>query len=619
MFATAYGNVGSSIYYALGLVASHALGLTPLVFIFAGGLFALTAKTYAEGAAMFPEAGGSSSFARHAFNEVASFFAGWALTLDYIITIAISAFFVPHYLGAFFPVLRHPPGDVIGGIAVIAALAALNVRGIGESAKLNIFLAAADLVTQVLLVVLGAALVLNPSLLIDQVHLGVAPTYRELLFGLSISMVAYTGIETVSNMAEESKDPGRDVPRTVNLVLIAVLGIFAGISIISLSALPVHEVSPGHFATQLGTTYQNDPVLGIVSSLHLGSGLEQIMRYYVGILAATILIIATNAGLIGISRLSWSLAEHRQLPSAFARISDRYGTPYFTIILFSILAALLLIPGQTDFLGNLYSFGAMLSFTTAHVAVIALRVRRPDEPRPYRMPWNVRIRGKDIPLSAVLGAIGTFGAWVSVVVLHNEARLVGIPWMVLGMTGYVLYRRHLGISVWKVHKVEHRRRPAEFRELAYRSALVPIFGTDVSARAMRSAAKLVGQDAEVDAVYVLRVPAQLSLHAGLEKEEAEGLGVLEAARLAGRQAGLKVRTALIRTRNPGAALVDEAKRRGSEVVYLATLHAPPSERALGPTAAYLLEERPCRIVVETDNRTNGRGDGAMARVPSPAR
>jgi APA family basic amino acid/polyamine antiporter len=619
MFATAYGNVGSSIYYALGLVASHALGLTPLVFIFAGGLFALTAKTYAEGAAMFPEAGGSSSFARHAFNEVASFFAGWALTLDYIITIAISAFFVPHYLGAFFPALRHPPGDVIGGIAVIAGLAALNIRGIGESAKLNIFLAAADLVTQALLVVLGAVLVLNPSLLIDQVHLGVAPSYRELLFGLSISMVAYTGIETVSNMAEESKDPDHDVPKTVNLVLIAVLGIFAGISIISLSALPVHEVSPGHFATQLGTTYENDPVLGIVSSLHIGSGLEQVLRYYVGVLAATILIIATNAGLIGISRLSWSLAEHQQLPSAFARLSSRYGTPYFTIILFSIVAAVLLTPGQTDFLGNLYSFGAMLSFTTAHIAVIALRVRKPDQPRPYRMPWNVRVRGKDIPLSAVLGAIGTFGAWVSVVVLHNEARLVGIPWMVLGMTGYVLYRRRLGISVWDVHKVEHRRRPVDFKELAYRSALVPIFGTDVSARAMRSAAKLVGPDAEVDAVYVLQVPAQLSLDAGLEKEEAEGQGVLEAAKLAGRDVGLKVRTALIRTRNPGAALVDEAKRRGSEVVYLATLHAPPSERALGPTAAYLLERRPCRIVVETDNRENGRLEGATARATSPAR
>src|SRR3981081_4415314 len=177
LFATAYGNVGSSIYYALGLVAAHALGLAPLVFLFAGGLFALTAKTYAEGAAMFPEAGGSSSFARHAFNEVASFFAGWALTLDYIITIAISAFFVPHYLGAFFPALRHNPGDIIGGVVVVIALAALNVRCRGDSAKLNIVLAVMDLATQVLLVILGAVLVLDPSLLVHQVHLGTAPSY----------------------------------------------------------------------------------------------------------------------------------------------------------------------------------------------------------------------------------------------------------------------------------------------------------------------------------------------------------------------------------------------------------------------------------------------------------
>src|SRR5438093_7664061 len=207
LFATAYGNVGSSIYYALGLVAAHALGLTPLVFICAGGLFALTAKTYAEGASMFPEAGGSSSFARHAFNEIASFFAGWALSLDYIITIAISAFFVPHYLGAFFPGLRHNPGDIIGGAVVIAVLAALNIRGLRESANLNIFLAAMDLVTQVALIVLGAALLFHPSILLDQVHLGTAPSYRELLFAVPISMIAYTGIETVSNMAEEARDP----------------------------------------------------------------------------------------------------------------------------------------------------------------------------------------------------------------------------------------------------------------------------------------------------------------------------------------------------------------------------------------------------------------------------
>src|SRR5436189_4520768 len=170
LFATAYGNVGSSIYYALGLVAAHALGLTPLVFMLAGGLFALTAKTYAEGASMYPEAGGSSSFARHAFNEFASFFAGWALTLDYIITIAISAFFVPHYLGAFWPALNHNPGDIIGGAVVVGVLAALNIRGLRESANLNIFLALTDLITQVLLVLLGAILVFNPALLVHQVH-----------------------------------------------------------------------------------------------------------------------------------------------------------------------------------------------------------------------------------------------------------------------------------------------------------------------------------------------------------------------------------------------------------------------------------------------------------------
>src|SRR3989442_11365417 len=161
LFATAYGNVGSSIYYALGLVAAPALGLTPLVFIFAGGLFALTAKTYAEGASMFPEAGGSSSFARHAFNEIASFFAGWALTLDYIITIAISAFFVPHYLGAFFPGLRHNPGDIIGGFVVVAVLAGLKIRGRGEATNLNNFLPFTDLVTQVLLVFLVAVLIFD--------------------------------------------------------------------------------------------------------------------------------------------------------------------------------------------------------------------------------------------------------------------------------------------------------------------------------------------------------------------------------------------------------------------------------------------------------------------------
>jgi basic amino acid/polyamine antiporter, APA family len=619
LFATAYGNVGSSIYYALGLVAAHALGLTPLVFIFAGGLFALTAKTYAEGASMFPEAGGSSSFARHAFNEVVSFFAGWGLSLDYIITIAISAFFVPHYLGAFFPVLGHGPWDVVAGAAVIAILAALNVRGLGESTKLNILLAVLDLLTQVALVVVGAALVFNPDVLVNQVQLGVAPSYKELIFALSISVIAYTGIETVSNMAEEARDPGTQVPRTVNFVLIAVIGLYIGISTLSVSALPVTQDAAGNYSTQLGTIYKDDPVLGIVSALHLSGGIETAARYYVGFLAATILVIATNAGLIGISRLSWSLAEHRQLPSIFSNLHPRYRTPWFTIAFFSVAAMLLLIPGETDFLGNMYAFGAMLSFTIAHVSIVALRLRDPYRDRPYRAPWNVNLRGRPVPLSSVLGAIGTGAAFVSVVALHEEARIVGTLWMVAGMGTYLLYRRRRGLDPRRQYRIERPERPVDFVEVTYSSALVPILGTSVDNEAMARAAKLVGRDAGVEAIYVLRVPDYLPLESGMEEEERLGRDVLEVARLQARVAGCKVRCRLIRTRNPGRAIVDEAIERRSDLIYISTDHAPSGERLLGPTTRYVLAHRPCRVAIEHDpSRAPQNGEGLRLEEAAPA-
>jgi APA family basic amino acid/polyamine antiporter len=618
LFATAYGNVGSSIYYALGLVAAHALGLTPLVFIFAGGLFALTAKTYAEGASMFPEAGGSSSFARHAFNEVISFFAGWGLSLDYIITVAISAFFVPHYMAAFFPALGHGPWDVVGGATVVAILALLNIRGLGESTKVNIFLAITDLLTQIALVVLGALVILNPHLLVAQVHLGTAPTYSQLIFALSISMLAYTGIETVSNMAEEAKDPGEQVPRAVNHVLIAVIGLYVGISIIAMSALPVTQDASGHYSTALGTTYQDDPILGIVSALDLHGTMLTAARYYIGGLAATILIIATNAGMIGISRLSWSLAEHRQLPGLFSRLHPRYRTPWFTIAFFSSIAIVLIIPGQTSFLGNLYSFGAMLSFTIAHVAIIALRLKDPLRDRPYRAPWNVKVRGKPVPLTAVLGAMGTGIAFASVVALHTEARIVGTAWMVAGMAGYFLYRRRQGLDPKKQYRIARPERPIGFVEVTYHSALVPILGTSVDNEAMARAAKLVGPDAVVEAVYVLKVPGQLPLNGGLEDEEAEARRVLEVARMQAKVAGCRVRCRLVRTRNPGRAIVNEARERRSDLIYISTEHAPSEEKLLGPTTRYVLAHRPCRVVVEHDPTAGIQTADGNGAVPTGA-
>ncbi len=617
LFATAYGNVGSSIYYALGLVAAHALGLTPVVFMFAGALFALTAKTYAEGAAMFPEAGGSSSFARHAFNEVVSFIAGWGLSLDYILTIAISAFFVPHYLGAFFPALRHSPGDVIGGVAVIGLLVLVNIRGLGESAKLNVGLSVLDLCTQIALVALGAILVLHPGTLIHQVHLGVAPTYSQLIFAVSISMLAYTGIETVSNMAEEARDPGEQVPKAVNLVLISVLGIYAGISVIALSALPVTQDAAGHYSTALGTTYASDPVLGIVSALHLHGSVATAARYYVGALAATILVIATNAGLIGISRLSWSLAEHRQLPGLFAKLHPKYRTPWFTILFFSAIAIALVLPGNVDFLGNLYSFGAMLSFTIAHLSIIALRVRQPDLYRPYRAPWNVLWKGAQVPMTAVIGALGTGAAFISVIVLHPEARVIGSAWLLLGLCGYLLYRRRLGIDPRELSAMRRPQRPVDFLDIAYKSALVPLFGSDIDTEAMLRAAAVVDPDAVVEALYVLTIPTDHELPEGFDEQEYEARCALDVARLQARSRGLKVRVNLIRTRNPGRAIVEEALERRSDLIYISTEHAPSDERLLGPTTRYILAKRPCRVIVEggADDQAGSRW---AARSVSPA-
>jgi basic amino acid/polyamine antiporter, APA family len=620
LFATAYGNVGSSIYYALGLVAAHALGLSPLVFLFAGGLFALTAKTYAEGAAMYPEAGGSSSFARHSFNEIVSFFAGWALSLDYILTIAISAFFVPHYLSAFpgLHALNHNPDDIFGGLIVVFLLAALNIRGLGESARLNFVLAILDLGTQTVLVGLGVVLVLSPSLLIHQVHLGSVPSWSQLIFALSLAMLAYTGIETVANMAEEARDPGREVPKAVNLVVLAVLGIYSGISVVALSALPIIHHGVGYnealgasyshagSATALGGQFENDPVLGIISRLGLHGVVLRAAEYYVGLLAATILFIATNAGMIGISRLSWSLAEHRQLPSLFSRLHSVHRTPWFTIVFFSGLAGVLILYGNTNVLGNLYSFGAMLSFTIAHAAVVALRVKEPDQERPYRAPLNLRIRGASIPMTAVIGGIGTAAAWIAVVTLHTEARTVGIPWMIVGMAGYLYYRHRQGLDPRKQYRIPRPERPADFAAFDYRTALVPIFGEDVSASALRSAAKLIGHDGVVYAIFVLPVPSQLSLEAGLEEEEAQGRSVLESARIQARRAGIKIHTGLIRTRNPGAALVEEAERVGADVIYWSAIHAPVGEQRIGPTATYLLSKRPCRVIIETDNHPRRR-------------
>ena len=528
LFSTAYGNVGSSIYYALGVVAASAMGLTPVVFMLTGLLFVTTAFSYAEATTMFPEAGGSSSFARHTFNEFVSFGAGWALMLDYIITIAISAFFVPNYLAAFWPMLKIWPYNSIGGILVIVFLVTINIVGIKEAARVNIILAILDLGTQVLLAIVGVFVFVSPKILINQIHVGVAPTWHQLIYGISIGTVAYTGIETVSNMAEESSDPGRDVPKAVKYVLLAVLGVYFAISMVGLSAMTVNynvlpvdpqtgiikpvdvipapgkraetgpyvlksnpkqdvyvrvdpdvlQISPTSditfqvkatgpayqqngqwvtkvWGTQLGNVYEADPLQGIVQNLPDNlDWMKTILTPWIAILAATILLIGANAGIIGSSRLAYSMASHKQLPPILGRVHPKRYTPYVAIALFGLIASVLVAPGKVALLADLYAFGAMISFTVAHICVITLRFQQPDFERPWRTPINIPFRGKSIPVLAVLGGLGTATVWVVVVLTHFWGRWIGLSWMLVGIVMYIVYRKAKGYSLTKtVEKV----------------------------------------------------------------------------------------------------------------------------------------------------------------------
>jgi len=604
LFATAYGNVGSSIYYALGVTAVFALGLTPIVFVIAGVIFAATALTYTEGTVRFPEAGGSASFARHAFDELVSFGAGWAQMLNYVITIAISAFFVPHYLSIFWGPLRQNPWDIVGGAIVIAFLVSLNVVGIREAAGLNIFLAVVDFATQLLLVVLGFVLILSPSALVNNVHLGTAPSWGNFFLAIPVAMIAYTGIETISNLAEEARNPPRDIPRSIRLVAIAVFAIYFTLPLVALSALTVHEKG-GKFETLLGVDpprgFKNDPVLGLVENLGVGGTSLTVLKYYVGILAATILFIATNAGVIGASRITYSMASYRQLPQIFRRLHPRFKTPWLSLVVFAGLVSIaVILPGKTTFLGTMYSFGAMLSFTIAHASVVALRIRRRDEELVYRARPNLRFRGIDWPLFALFGGLGTGIAWVVVLVQEPTTRWVGLGWLVLGFAVYAVYR----LRVVRVPLRETTRAPVVILgpalEVEYRTIVVPILRTVESEEALVAAARLASErGATIVLVYVLEVPLQHPLDAELEEREDEAEEVLDSAQALLEQYGVRAVTRLIRARSAGPAIVDEAARRAAELVVLGAPRAKVrgGKPIFGRTVDYVLRNSPSRVLV----------------------
>ena len=618
LFSTAYGNVGSSIYYALGLVASYALGLTPIVFVITGVFFFMTAATYAEATAMYPEAGGSSSFARRAFNEFWSFFAAWAQMLTYTTTIAISAFFVPHYIGGlFWDPLRSSPADIIAGAIVIAVLAVINVRGVKESTTLNVLLAVVDFLTQVLLVLVGVLLVLSPQILVDNVVWGVAPTWRDFILAIPIGMLAYTGIETISNLAEEARDETKTIPVAINRVRLAVFAIYFTLPAVALSALPVQRGDNGEYYTLLGLTeeeggFAGDPILGVVQQIDLGA-LQNVGEIYVGLLAATILFLATNAGLIGVSRLVYSMGIHRQLPDRLRQLHPRYRTPWIGILIFSGIAIAVILPGQEAFLGNLYAFGALLSFTFAHASVARLRAKKKDVPRPYRGPGNVTIRGYDAPLFALVGGTFTFVAFVVIAVLYPTVSMFGVGWLVFGIVIYVAYRRRQGLDLVSTHKVAIAQ-PVVDHEAEYDSVLVHFGDSGYDDQVLATARRLAARKRRgIHVLVTITVPNSMEIDAPMPDQQTAAQSIIEEAKVVGggRVSGHVER---VRAGQTGRRIVEDAVKMRAAAIVMPLPRRVDGASLFGKTLETVLTERPCRVIIESvpDGRS---GQRRLGRLP----
>jgi len=588
LFSVAYGEVASSLYFALGIVAAYALGFTPFVLLGAGVFFLLVSLSYAEGTAAIPETGGAATFVRRAYNDVAGFLTGWALFLDYLIVIALSAIFLPHYLGTAVGVdaLRESPWDIVVAVCVIAGIAGLRLVRRSQLHTAGLVVAGLDLATQLLLVVLGFALLFSPDALTQGTTLGEAPTWDELAFALPLAMLAYTGLETVANLAEETREPGRTLPRSLFSALGLVVVLTALVAAVGISAFPVENGQ-----TALGEEWLKAPLAGIVDALQdpLPSWLGEPLRVYVGLTGALVLLAAATTSISGFTRLAHSLGGHGQLPRSFGRLNRRtLVSPQAILAAAGISIALVLVAGVAEddvvFLASLYSFGVLLAFAAAQLAVIRLRYSEPDLPRPFRAP----------SIAPLLGAPLAIGVWIVAMVTHPGARYAGPAWLAAGLVVYLVVRRREGPLAPAAAPAQELPPGLELRRV-----LVPMKLGAIGEEMVATAVALAGErGARVDAVFVILVPLEHTLDAPLPEQEEAAAESLAEAVLLGEEHGVRVETVTVRSRSIGRAIVDQAAERDADLIVLGSSPRWRRQSAFfSPTVDYVLRHAPCEVLV----------------------
>jgi APA family basic amino acid/polyamine antiporter len=623
LFAAAYSAVGFSIYFSLGVVADKGLGLTPLIFLAAGLLFGLTTLTYVEGGAMFRERGGSSTFARHAFNELVAFIAGWAILIDYLIVIALASLSVPHYLTPPGTEFGHPGWEVGIAAAVIAAVCVLNILNVTGRERQGplVFLALADLGLQLLVIAVGALVVMHPERLTENMDLFGDPSFRDIVYAAVVAMLAYAGIEAASDLAPDIDVSRRDLKRVAGIGAIGVPLVYAGMAAIALMAVPV-VAGPDGPQTALGNEFVEDPLLGVVSAFE-PNWVAESMRWLVAAVATPVLIWAASISMLGVSRHIYTLAINRQIPSWLGKLDRRTTTPYVAIVISGLIAIGLVVPTDVKLLAGIYAFGATLAITIAHLSIIRLRITQPEKRRPFRIPLGIPWGHAELPLPSILAALLSGLAFLSVLAYHSTARWVGLGWMAFGLTFYVVYRKVFeGTTLTQRVTVTERALTKQAPQIEFSNVLVPVFGTRFDDDIVATAGRLAEAEpvdgrrrrgvSKMDVVYVIEVPLTLPLDAKLPKEREErARRALQRAREVGEEyEDVEVTTEVLRARKVGGGIIEAARRNNAEAIVIggeaptkirggATIGgigaAKPAE--IGAATEYVLKKAPCRVLL----------------------
>ena len=623
LFGIVQGFIAASIYFALGLVIQAAQAYAWIIFLLAAFFFGLVVLSYVEGASLHQERGGATIIARYAFNELASFIAGWAILLDYILLMAITAFATTDYVAVIFTPLSGGVAEFLFGAAVIVGVAWLNIRGAGSKRYERFaFAVIFDLILQTTIVILGLLIVFNPDVLTNPASVGGTPSAKDLVFAFTLTLVTFAGVDASSGLAGEVAVGRKGLKRLMTARMLAFIP-YIGISLVAVSALPLSDLRHGG-----PDDYVDAPMLGVAAAFD-PQWLADVLRILIGLSAFAILVIACNAAMLGLSRLGYSLALNRQIPSAIGRLHPTRATPVVIIVVGALLAILLLLPADVEFLASIYAFGATISFTIVHLSVIRLRWLEPDRDRPFKIPVNIRIGRGELPVTAALGAVLSFAALVAVITLHGDGRWAGAGWMTFGIVLYVAYRMSEGKPILKRVTIPERaltRRGTAKAE--YGSILVPVLGRPLDDDIMQTAGRLSAEENEdegeggavIEAVWVFEVPMAMPLDARIPDEDLKrARKALQRAKAVGEEyEGVEVATATVRARSTGEGIVREAKRRGVEAIVLAAeeptrMRGGPllgGKRGLydtfvGQTTRYVVNKAPCRVIL-----TAPPGDGA---------